>query len=467
MSYWLISVPNETKDGNSKITYDNLNRNSSAVALSKNSPFPIPQLKVGTLDSLMSLSDDLAKFDTQVGQISKKIEKTYYDYLKAENADGSAPLAGELKVNNLSAREFVEKFQWNKVRYPERSALRTLVDLIIKEANKSDEALRKQIQDYNEVRSAFSAIERKDTGTLLVKPLAPYVKEKEIIEKGHLTTVLLVIPRSRELEFESGYELMEDEGRKKEAAEKERREKEKLERENKEKERNEQLAKTELEKKGKEEKEAAEASGHHEESSSVSGSSSSAPPLPEEEKPKKPLPCKIVVPRSAKKLYDDPSEEYILYRVVVIREGSEYFKSLCRERRYTVRPFALNAAEEKEEKERKVEFAKKKKALWSYLLRWCATSYSEVFSAWIHIKAIRIYVEAVLRYGLPVNFSSFLLEPAKGKDKQLRTALKSLYGKLAGSNANLTQSLEANEVDLSGFGADFYPYVYLPLSIVD
>jgi len=72
----------------------------------------------------------------------------------------------------------------------------------------------------------------------------------------------------------------------------------------------------------------------------------------------------------------------------------------------------------------------------------------------------------VLRYGLPVNFSTFLLEPAKGKDKPLRQKLDGLYKKnLPGSGGNLTQSLEANEVDLSGLGADFYCYVYLPLNM--
>ena len=29
---------------------------------------------------------------------------------------------------------------------------------------------------------------------------------------------------------------------------------------------------------------------------------------------------------------------------------------------------------------------------------------SESFMAWIHVKALRVFVESVLRYGLPVNF---------------------------------------------------------------
>jgi hypothetical protein len=75
------------------------------------------------------------------------------------------------------------------------------------------------------------------------------------------------------------------------------------------------------------------------------------------------------------------------------------------------------------------------------------------------LKAIRLFVESVLRYGLPVNFQAYLLKVAVGKDKQLRAALGELYSNLAG--AALTAQGDSSEVDFSGLGQDFYPYVYL------
>ncbi len=68
---------------------------------------------------------------------------------------------------------------------------------------------------------------------------------------------------------------------------------------------------------------------------------------------------------------------------------------------------------------------------------------------------------------LPFSLLFLFLQPSKGKDKQLRGVLRQLYGNLAGGNAALTTQLDPNETDLSGLGADFYPYVYLPLSIQD
>lgn len=43
-------------------------------------------------------------------------------------------------------------------------------------------------------------------------------------------------------------------------------------------------------------------------------------------------------------------------------------------------------------------------------MRWGKASYSELYSAWVHIKAVRTFAEAVLRYGLPVDFQAILLK---------------------------------------------------------
>jgi len=65
--FWLISVPAE-----GRVTpFDALTqalRNDADV-----SRFPVPELRVGTLDALMSLSDELVKYDSYVENVTKKI----------------------------------------------------------------------------------------------------------------------------------------------------------------------------------------------------------------------------------------------------------------------------------------------------------------------------------------------------------------------------------------------------------
>lgn len=48
----------------------------------------------------------------------------------------------------------------------------------------------------------------------------------------------------------------------------------------------------------------------------------------------------------------------------------------------------------------------KEESLESFRLRcleWITTAFSETVIAWTHLKAIRLFVESVLRFGLPVS----------------------------------------------------------------
>jgi len=79
---------------------------------------------------------------------------------------------------------------------------------------------------------------------------------------------------------------------------------------------------------------------------------------------------------------------------------------------------------------------------------------------------MRLFVESVLRYGLPVNFSATIIKPKKGNDKKLRQQLAELYEKLSGETSHSgEQQQDSNEADISGFGAEFFPYVYLPIAL--
>ena len=45
-------------------------------------------------------------------------------------------------------------------------------------------------------------------------------------------------------------------------------------------------------------------------------------------------------------------------------------------------------------------------------------------------QALRVFVESVLRYGLPVNFQGMVLLPQKKTQKKLRDTLNQLYAHL-------------------------------------
>lgn len=59
----------------------------------------------------------------------------------------------------------------------------------------------------------------------------------------------------------------------------------------------------------------------------------------------------------------------------------------------------------------------------SSLVRWCQSHFGEVYSAWIHLKIIQAFVESVLRYGLPVDFTAFFVKPDPKSEKEARSQL--------------------------------------------
>ena len=84
--------------------------------------------------------------------------------------------------------------------------------------------------------------------------------------------------------------------------------------------------------------------------------------------------------------------------------------------------------------------------------------------AWIHVKSLRLFVESVLRYGLPVNFVSALLQPRPKTQKKLRDLLNKEFDKSEGGSGGISEDIEMSRQ--FGFQAEeFYSYVSYPIRL--
>lgn len=92
--YWLISAPGDKTCQQTWETMNNLT--SKQNSLSVNYKFHIPDLKVGTLDQLVGLSDDLGKLDAYVEQVTRKVA-TYLGEVLEDQRD---KLHENLMANN-------------------------------------------------------------------------------------------------------------------------------------------------------------------------------------------------------------------------------------------------------------------------------------------------------------------------------------------------------------------------------
>jgi hypothetical protein len=110
----------------------------------------------------------------------------------------------------------------------------------------------------------------------------------------------------------------------------------------------------------------------------------------------------MVVPRSASLLAKD--DEFHLYAVTVFKKHSNEFLHKCRESRWTPREWKFHEGGKEAEEEELRKLEKEERKVWGEALRLGRTGYSDAVMAWMHVLALRVFVETVLRYGLPLNF---------------------------------------------------------------
>ena len=164
-----------------------------------------------------------------------------------------------------------------------------------------------------------------------------------------------------------------------------------------------------------------------------------------------------VVPRSALLIEED--QDFELHRVVVFRNVEDEFKGKARENRLTVRDFSFAEGQAAADTAERTKLKSDTDKSGQQLQRWAKTAYTETFRAWIHLKAVRVFVESVLRYGLPANFQAILIRPSRsGNEGRIRQLLKQLYNHLASSDA--TEDKSGDETSQK-----WYPYVSIDVKV--
>lgn len=367
--FWLISAPG---DKTCQQTWDKMNiATAESSNLSTNNKFNIPELKVGTLDVLVGLSDELAKLDSFVESVVKKVAQYMTDVLE----DSRDKVQENLLANGVDLVTYITRFQWDMAKYPIKQSLKSISEIMSKQVTQIDNDLKARASAYNSLKGSLQSLERKNVGSLLTRSLADIVKKEDfVLDSEYLVTLLVIVPKTNYPEWQKTYETLSE----------------------------------------------------------------------------------MVVPRSTKLIFED--QESGLFSVTLFTKAIDDFKQQARENKFMVRDFLYNEEEMKADKEEMTRLSTDKKKQFGPLVRWLKVNFSETFIAWIHIKALRVFTESVLRYGLPVNFQAMLLQPNKKNLKKLREVLKDLYKHLDSSAAVIDGSVDIPGLNLSQ--QEYYPYVY-------
>lgn len=374
--FWLISAPGEKTCQQTWEIMNNLTARQHN--LSANWKFHIPDLKVGTLDVLVGLSDELGKLDAFCEGVTRKVAH----YLGEVLEDQRDKLLDNLTANGMELGTYLTRFQWDMAKYPIKQSLKSIADIIAKQVSQIDTDLKTKSSAYNSLKGNLQSLERKSTGSLLTRNMADLVKKEDfVLDSEYLTTVLVIVPKIAYRDWQTKYETLSD----------------------------------------------------------------------------------MVVPRSSRLLHED--NEHGLFTVTLFKKVVDEYKHHCRTNKFIVRDFTYNEEELLAGKNELTKLATDKKKQFGPLVRWLKVNFSEAFTAWIHVKALRVFVESVLRYGLPVNFQAILMKPNKKTSRRLREMLNQLYSHL--DNSAYTGA--AGEVmDIPGLNVgqgDYYPYVHYSLNI--
>lgn len=339
-------------------------------------PIPADALRVGTLDSLMSLSDDIAKMDMLAETTCFKLYKQFQDL-----NDEKPPTVNGTDVFTYATKQW----DWDEAKFQLKTPLRELAETISGKIGGLEEELKVKVIELNGLKASLSAFERRVQGNLTIRGLGDIVQEDDILDSEYMTTLMVVIAKSSMKEFLLAYERMAD----------------------------------------------------------------------------------YVVPLSAKAISED--SEYVLFGVTLFKKCVDQFKAACREKRYTLREFTFSAsqvaADDIKRTEDQAEFTRQT----AILSNWCMINYAESLIMMMHLKAIRIFIESVLRYGLTTyrgkgmapNMQAVMLQPKKNRMDALRKTLAGLF-----ATGEKVVDDSHDEVAIPGAGsAEFYPYVSVTLTL--
>jgi len=107
------------------------------------------------------------------------------------------------------------------------------------------------------------------------------------------------------------------------------------------------------------------------------------------------------------------------------------FVQKCRENKFIVRDFVYSDEQIDKQREELELADTTEKELWTELLRLSRTNFSESFQLLVHIKILRLFVESVLRYGLPANYAGLAVKPDPKSTKKTLSALTNQFAYLA------------------------------------
>ncbi|EGO00458.1 hypothetical protein SERLA73DRAFT_181053 [Serpula lacrymans var. lacrymans S7.3] len=375
-SIWLVAIPHAVS---AETLLSDVGNSSHKV-----SNLAIPSFKIGTLDSLIALSEELPKYDTFFTALIAKM----VDIWRKLFNDNKAALTQHILVDGEDVADYMlNDWKWNESKYAPQRDLQETVDVLNKDMAFIDHVMKSKLNAYDIAKGSLTQLRRKGTGDLSVRSLVGVVSKDDFVpDSEYLETLLVSVPKNLVKVWNAKYERL----------------------------------------------------------------------------------TSMVVPRSCKAICSD--NEYTLFSVIVFRRTHDEFVQRCRENKFIVRDFVYHEeliANEQEE----IQIAEStERELRAQLVRLTRANFSEAYQVLVHLKVVRLFVESVLRYGLPADYIGLAIKPEpRSTPKLLSLLANNLSSKSSQASSGLDAS--ANPTFAAEYQSlmdqDFFSFVLFEVPLVE
>ncbi|CAM0955221.1 unnamed protein product [Alopecurus aequalis] len=199
--YLIASVAGESESSLWRRLQASISRNCPDTPLYR---FTVPHLRIGTLNSLVALSDSLSTSSIVIEGAVHKIRQQIQDLEREAGAESGTPT-----VDGVPVDSYLSRFVWDEEKYPIKPHPKEIVDSIVSRVKKIEDGLKVQASDYSSVSNQIKSINKKQTISLQTRDLSNLVKPEDIITSEHLATLLVLVPRYSQTEWLSCYEFLD------------------------------------------------------------------------------------------------------------------------------------------------------------------------------------------------------------------------------------------------------------------
>lgn len=161
-----------------------------------------------------------------------------------------------------------------------------------------------------------------------------------------------------------------------------------------------------------------------------------------------------VVPNSLQKLEAD--NDFVCYAVTILRTNVDDYKTATKEHGWQVRDFVYSQTMREDIRR------EGKEAVENYLTQTTkykdilCNAFSHISTVWTHVRALRVFVESTLLYGIPPNFRAYLVKTTAKSAIRIHKNLEATFG----------DDLAVDDDDNAEVENEYHPYVSFSFNLL-